>query len=147
MIPVTSLPNCQHANNVSCLHFCIFSHYQFTVDSAQFLKGHPTLGCVLDTQFLPCAGNTQIFPPLWGLFGFAFIRKTLTFRYFRQCRKLEERLSVTWSVKKGCLEGVRLGPEGGIERIQIGWERGEKDSRHHSMLQGLIRGSEPELSS
>lgn len=110
-------------------------------------EGPPHAGLCSGHMVPPCAGNTQIFPPLWGLFRFAFIRKTLTFRYFRQCRKLEERLSVTWSVKKGCLEGVRLGPEGGIERIQIGWERGEKDSRHSSVLQGLIRDSEPELSS
>lgn len=74
------------------------------------------------------------------MFRFAFVRKTLSSRYFRPCQKLDERLSATWSVKKGCLEGVRLGPEGGIERIQIGWERREKDSRQTVLCYKVLLG-------
>lgn len=74
-----------------------------------------------------------------GLFRFAFIRKTLSSRYFKQCKKLE-RLSVTWNVKKGSWKTVRLGREGGTERIQIGWERREKDSGQTVLCSNVLLG-------
>lgn len=92
-------------------------------------------------HMVPAMSREYANVPTWGagLFRFVFIGKTLSSRYFRQCKKFE-RLHVTWSVKKGGLERVRLGREGGTERIQIGWERKEKDSRQTVLCSKILLG-------
>lgn len=80
-----------------------------------------------------------------GLFRLAFIRKTLSSRYFRQCKKLE-RLHVTWSVRKGGLEKGKSWPGGRNKEFRQSGRDRKGFQANSCVLHGLIRGSEPELS-
>lgn len=125
------------------LHFeSLPIHHQLTVPEsppyARLCSGPKVHAMCREYANIPAHGG--------GSFKFTIIKKTLSLRYFRQCKRLEERLNVAWSGQESLRKGWDLAwGENRKNSDRLG-EKGKEFQVNTSVPKGFIMDSKPGLS-